>query len=520
MMTRAEALAYFRNDCKTRIVADAGPEGIGAVLLQLQGDQWRAVSYASRNLSDVERRYAQTEKEALALVWACERFNIYVYGREFELETDHKPLECIFNKTSKPSARIERWVLRLQCHNFKVVYRPGKTNIADALSRMNQKSPKDHSSEKEDVIRFVAIQATPVALTTKEIERASEIDAELQSVRYYIESGDWTKCKLSAYACVKNELCMIGRLVLRGNRIVIPQMLRRKVLEAAHEGHQGIVKTKSRLRTKVWWPKMDIDAERVCKSCHGCQVVSQYNVPEPMKRTEMPTGPWQDVAVDLMGPMPTGEYLLVVVDYYSRYYEVSIMHSTTSEKIIKALNEIFARFGFPYSLKSDNGRQFVSEEFKRFLQQVNIEHRTSPPLWPQANGEVERQNRTLLKALKVAQVEGKDWRKELPQFLLAYRTTPQVTTGKTPAFLMFKRELRSKLPELRGDIDDFDENIRDRDWRNKLVQKANADEKRRANDSTILPGDQVLLRNTKTSGKLAANYERSRIRWSRRRGTK
>ena len=113
------------------------------------------MSYASRNLSEVERRYAQTEKEALALVWACERFHIYVYGREFQLETDHKPLECIFGKTSKPSARIERWVLRLQCFNFKVVYRPGKTNIADALSRLNQANPKDLSSEIEDIVRFV-----------------------------------------------------------------------------------------------------------------------------------------------------------------------------------------------------------------------------------------------------------------------------------------------------------------------------------------------------------------------------
>ncbi len=185
---------------------------------------------------------------------------------------------------------------------------------------------------------------------------------------------------------------------------------------------------------------MDLDAERVCKSCHGCQVVGQFTVPEPMRRTEMPTGPWQDIAVDLMGPMPTGESLLVVVDYYSRYYEVVIMHSTTSRRIINALNEIFARYGFPHSLKSDNGAQFVSEEFERFLQEANIEHRTSPPLWPQANGEVEGQNRTLLKALKLAQVEEKDWRKELYKFLLAYRSTPQATTGAT------QRELRSKLP--------------------------------------------------------------------------
>ena len=249
--------------------------------------------------------------------------------------------------------------------------------------------------KRRTVVPFIAIESTPVALTTREIERESDTDPELESVRHYIRSGDWSMCKLTAYTCVKNELCMFGKLVMRGNRIVIPQSLRSKVLEAAHEGHQGIVKTKTRLRTKVWWPKMDLDAERVCKSCHGCQVVGQFTVPEPMRRTEMPTGPWQDIAVDLMGPMPTGESLLVVVDYYSRYYEVVIMHSTTSRRIINALNEIFARYGFPHSLKSDNGAQFVSEEFERFLQEANIEHRTSPPLWPQANSEVEGQNRTL-----------------------------------------------------------------------------------------------------------------------------
>ena len=79
---------------------------------------------------------------------------------------------------------------------------------------------------------------------------------------------------------------------------------------------------KARLRTKVWWPKIDSDAEQVYKSCHGCQVVGEFQVAEPMKRVKPPTGPWQDIAIDLMGPLPTGESLLVVVDYYSRLYEV------------------------------------------------------------------------------------------------------------------------------------------------------------------------------------------------------
>ena len=149
LITRAETLAYFKNNCKTRIVGDAGPTGLGAVLLQQQHGMWRVVSYASRNLTGVERRYSQTEKEALALVWACERFDLYVFGREFELETDHKPLKHIYGGKQKLAARIERWVLRLQGYQYNVVYRPGKTNIADCLSRLNQKSPKDLAGEKK-----------------------------------------------------------------------------------------------------------------------------------------------------------------------------------------------------------------------------------------------------------------------------------------------------------------------------------------------------------------------------------
>ena len=148
--TQADTLAYFKNECRTRIVADAGPTGIGAVLTQLQNGMWRVISYASRNLTDVERRYSQTEKEGLALVWACERFKLHVYGHEFELEADHKPLKYIYDTSSKPSARLERWILRLQGYNFKVIYLPGKTNIADALSRLNCMVQKDPSGEEAD----------------------------------------------------------------------------------------------------------------------------------------------------------------------------------------------------------------------------------------------------------------------------------------------------------------------------------------------------------------------------------
>ena len=150
---------------------------------------------------------------------------------------------------------------------------------------------------------------------------------------------------------------------------------------------------------------------------------------------------------------------------------------------------------------------FCCAEFEKFLSDHEIEHLTSPSLWPQANGHVERQNRPLLKTLKVAHVEGKNWREELQKFLLAYRTTPQTSAGVTPAFLMFGRDVKPKLPELRRAGNLLDEGVRDRDWTHKFTHKEPADNKRRAAESPVVPGDLVLLKNTKTSGKLEANFE-------------
>ena len=161
----------------------------------------------------------------------------------------------------------------------------------------------------------------------------------------------------------------------------------------------------------------------------------------------------------------------------------------------------------PFSLKSDNAPQYVSEEFENFLATHGIQHRKSPPFWPQANGEVERQNRTLLKSLKVAEAEEKKWKDELDKFLLAYRTTSHSSTGATPTFLMFGRELKTKLPELRPNKSVLDESTRERDWNQKLAGKTYDDKQRHAVDNPITPGDKVLLKNTKQSGKLAANFE-------------
>ena len=495
LVSQADTLGYYDINASTQVIADASPVGLGAVLVQKQNDEYRVISYASRSLSDVERRYSQTEREALSLVWACERFHSYLFGSKFELLTDHKPLEFIFSPRSKPSARIERWVLRLQPYQYTVRYIKGSTNIADALSRLLPKSGK--KCEKPDIgqeyIRFVAQEATPCAMTTREIERASESDVELQSVRDCLLSGAWHDLENKHYVAIQSELSAIGKLVLRGTRIIIPSQLRERTLQLAHEGHPGIVNMKKVLRTKVWWPGIDKDVEKFCKSCYGCQLVSQTTKPEPMVRTEMPNGPWQYLAADMLGPMPTGESILVVIDYYSRYYEIEILRSTTSDKIIEAMSKFFATHGLPLTIRTDNAANFTSEKFTSFLRSNGITHHRNTPLWPQANGEVERQNRSLMKRIRISHATGRDWKADLQSYLLIHRSTPYTTTGVSPAELLFKRKIRTKLPDLqRYNVEDIE--IRDRDSENKGKGKLYADQKRGAVESNLEQGDRVLVK--------------------------
>ncbi|XP_038059532.1 uncharacterized protein K02A2.6-like [Patiria miniata] len=364
-LAKATTLAYYDKTAPTKVIGDASPVGLGAVLVQEQRDGLVPICYVSRSLTDCERRYSQTEKEALSLVWACERFHAYIYGRDFELLTDHKPLEAIYGPRSKPCARIERWVLRLQLYNYKVVYVPGRENIADALSRLlSGKCKPEHAHGADEYVRFVAVSTTPRATTTKQVENASAED--------------------------------------------------------------------------------------------------------------------------------------VLVDYYSRYYEYQILSSTTTDKIVDSLEEAFSRHGIPLTLKSDNGPQFRSQEFRDFCEENGISHVRVTAKWAQANGEVERQNDSIMKRIRITQAAGQDWRKELRKYVAKYRATEHPATRKTPAELLFNRKIRGKLPAFKPD-DHTDLEVRDHDAESKAKAKMYADTRRNTKYSDVQIGDQVLVRQEKTN---------------------
>lgn len=313
---------------------------------------------------------------------------------------------------------------------------------------------------------------------------------------------------ISAFKTIEEELCFSNNILLRGTRIVLPESLRNKAIELGHEGHPGMTKMKQRLRAKVWWPKMDTQIEKFVKQCKGCTLVGAPNAPEPLKMTELPSKPWQHIAIDFCGPLPSGHHLFVIVDYYSRFTEVELMDKIDSARAIAKLKIIFARFGFPLSITADNGRQFVSQEFKDFCETNNIKLISTTPYWPQQNGEVERQNRSLLKRLKISQEMKRDWKEDLQQYLLMYRSTPHATTMKTPAEMMFNWNIRDKLPNMNQPINDREEEgVREIDKEKKEKMKAYADTRRHAKTSNIEVGDRVLLKRQISANKLATTFE-------------
>lgn len=155
-------------------------------------------------------------------------------------------------KSKPPSARTQRWLLYLQQYQYELTHIRGKDNAADVLSCLSVGQTQDESTkETEDFAHSVAREAVPAALVPKQVEIASENDPTLQLVRQAIITGDWNRLSGTFYKAVQDELWLIGQTVMRRNRIKMPENLWKQIIVLAHEGHQGMVRTKARLREKV-----------------------------------------------------------------------------------------------------------------------------------------------------------------------------------------------------------------------------------------------------------------------------
>ena len=358
-----------------------------------------------------------------------------------------------------------------------------------------------------------------------DIQQATVTDTTLQCLIHLMQTDSWTDhdlnnlprkfqdantAELKAFRHIKEELTVNTQenVILRGNRIIIPSVLRERAIAIAHEGHQGLVKTKQLLREKVWFPKIDQYVKHKIDTCIACQANSGNSRLDPLQMSPLPPEPWHTVHMDFCGPFPSGEYLFVMIDAYSRYPEVEIVHSTSATTIIPKMDKIFATHGIPSIVKSDNGPPFTSTEIKRFMEENGIQHCRITPLWPQANSEAENLMKPLTKAIRSARVEGQAWKKHLYKFLLNYRATPHCTTKFSPAELLFNRKIKNKLPHVSTNNKPIASMVQINDSKAKDAMKNYADVKQRTAVSDVNFDDLVLVRQRKQN-KLSTPYDPS-----------
>ncbi|UYV70824.1 K02A2.6-like [Cordylochernes scorpioides] len=501
LLSTSPALTLFDPNLPTTVSADASSYGLGAVLLQKSEDGYqKAVAYASRTMSETEKRWAQIEKESLAIVWACERFQDYLMGNTFSIETDHKPLIPIFSTKNldEMTPRIQRLRLRMMRYSYSIYHTPGKDIVvADALSR----SPIKISHEKDlenEICSFVQqITSCPPFKdeNMKEIWQYQNEERVCREIKDYCEKGWPTKNELSAEAkafwCLRYEMSVIDGLLMRNSRIYIPKSLRSKVLNSLHEGHLGIEKCRGRARSSVWWPRISQEIGELVRNCPNC-IEERSNPQQPLIVSDFPSRPWEKVGIDHF--YLKGKYYLLIADYYSRFPELALLEDQTTHSTILHCKSIFARHGIPEEVRSDNGPQF-GLEFKKFAKEYGFHHITSSPRFPQSNGFIE----SMVKNIKNQLKKGRD-----PYLsLLGYRTAP-LENGYSPAELCMNRKLRTTVPtspvQLQSRIPDLENlEMREKDQRHK--KKTHFDIHHRARELPHLnKGTRVWVKDLRVPG--------------------
>lgn len=430
-------LTHFDPNKPTVIETDGSLKGLGAVLIQ----DHKPVKFLSKSLTPAEAEYSNIERELLAVLFACEKLHSYVFGCTVTIHTDHKPLESIFQKPiSLAPARLQRMLIRLRMYDLRVKYVGAKSVLlADTLSRLVDKKGAKTIPDLDVSIAQV-LHFKPSYLEALQAE--AKVDPTQIQLFDYIMNG-WPEHMqdlpddIRPYWCFRDELAILDGLIMKGNRVVVPAVMRSDTLTRLHDGHQGLTTTLQRARRTVYWPKLQDDVSELILKCENCQKFGKKK-PKTAEKQISASRPMEILGIDLMDFK--GEHAMVAIDYFSGYVMVDYIQNETSEAVIATLNNNFRKFGLAEKIISDNGPCFKSEKFNQFCEDLEISHITSSPHYHQSNGRAERAIQTVKQILKKCQTQ-----KEITVALLAYLDSPIDNDLPSPGEILFGRRINTRL---------------------------------------------------------------------------
>ncbi|KAI3771178.1 hypothetical protein L6452_02337 [Arctium lappa] len=520
------------------LMCDASDVAVGAVLGQKKDKRMHVIYYASKTLDEAQINYATTEKELLAIVYACEKFRSYLVGAKVIVYTDHSALKYLMTKKdAKP--RLIRWVLLLQEFDLEILDKKGSENtVADHLSRLEDSKESDKIAINDsfpdeqlfkvtrsepwyaDIVNYLVGSIMTYRLNSHQKKKF------LSDVRYYY----WDEPFLYK-RCADG---MIRRCIAEEEKV--------HILTHCHElecgGHFSADRTVAKiLQSGFFWPSMFKDARNFISRCDRCQRMENIT-----KKDEMPMNTFMEVelfdvwGIDFMGPFPNSnrnEYILVAVDYVSKWVEAIATPTNDSKVVINFLRRnIFSRFGVPRALISGGGSHFCNRYLEAVLKKYSVKHRVTTPYHPQSNGLAELSNREIKQILeKTVGTSRRDWSSKLDDALWAYRTAFKTPLGTTPYRLVYGKschlpvELEHKafwaIKQLNMDLQaagkrrflqlDELEEIRQDAYENAIIYKERTKRfhDQRIREKVLTPGMNVLLFNSRLRlfpGKLKSRW--------------
>ncbi|GJX88812.1 reverse transcriptase domain-containing protein [Tanacetum coccineum] len=523
------------------LMCDASDYAIGAVLGQRIEKHFRPIHYASKTMTEAESNYTTTEKEMLAVVYAFEKFWSYLIMNKSIVYTDHSALKYLFNKKDA-KARLLRWVLLLQEFDFKVIDTKGAENYAaDHLSRLE--NPYENVLDPKEINKKFPLETLNMVTSRGNPSTPWFADYANYHAGNFIVKGMSTQQKNKIFKDVKHyfwddpflfKTCadQVIRRCVSGQEAV-------DILTACHSGptggHYGANYTAKKVfDSGFYWPTIYKDAHELVKNCDSCQRQGKISQRDEMPQNSIQVCEIFDVwGIDFMGPFPSSrgnKYILVAVDYLSKWVEAKALPTNDARVVVKFLKSLFARFGTPRAIISDRGTHFCNDKFAKVMSKYGVTHHLATAYHPQTSGQVEVSNCGLKRILERAVRENRaSWSDRFDDAL--FRTAYKTPIGCTPYKLVYGKSCHLPIElehraywalkhanfdiKTAGDhrklqLNELNE-LRDHAYKNYLIYKERT---KKLHDSKIKNrifnvGDQVLLFNSRLkifSGKLKTRW--------------